>query len=600
MGDSHPSPSKRQMTEGTTQQNKRRKSPRNTRSLPPSQERLISTFFPSIAGPNANQDLIRNREACEKALDSTVQIRTGDIASSSTVSHRDNTSISSSQQASFTSSIPPETNADQEEEETPMQSEGLDQTHEQRQECWTEARDIKNLVKLIKTQVEGINKYITKAPTKDTRQDEILALNKTVSNLEIIASALKSKQTGKIKLEVIMDTLKEQQNIQSNKEVQGTERREKIFEAARVSIIDHNKPQAGSHESTTSEGEIPPYMVKKMTELIEERLKKAKLESSLEKRTREVTSRTETQRKENSIRMASPPPPSDEMKQICLGKAREYKQKLEDSNFKPTKPSALWLTSFDNRKMTKIIDEANFTTLPGKTTHGPAWDGALATKISFRSEKHAINAETIFRRNIKNLPDGIKDIIHIGLPSYGAWKLFEIRTEFIKADTWESMMNVSNLNEPKAIAKLIKDLCEWNKGALWEGDIQKAHITHDKDDPNMAALILRVGPLTFDYYKILKKEKTAFLNIKDETIQLIPIYTPYCCWGCFQFSHLKNECPNATQWTPNFKEDKPFCGLCDSKGLRNTKHKAAMRGCPVFETWATNLEEKCLYHQGGY
>ena len=307
-------------------------------------------------------------------------------------------------------------------------------------------------------------------------------------------------------------------------------------------------------------------------------------------------------KKEQFVARPAPPPPSAELQAKCLAKAREYLALLQPSTYSPNRPSSLWITSFDNRPVNELIDEATYTTLPGKTTHKPAWPGSLAIKISFKTEEQALNAATLFRRNIKNYSKEIKDLLHFGTPTFGAWKFFELRTGYIHINKWEKIMNTPNLNDPTALERLIRNLCRWNQGSLWESDIQKVHFSYAKRNLNEATLVFKTGPMSFDFYKVMKKEGQAFLHVEglDEAIPIVPLYSPYCCWGCYQFSHLKNECPNEDLWAPHIKNTKPYCDLCQSHGLTSLEHKPAMKGCHTFDTWATNLETESIYFQGGY
>lgn len=603
MDDPSNPPLKRQTKEPTKQKPKKPKNKRNAFSLPPSQEKSSSSG-PSKSGRQSSAtDFLHDREACSEAIkmiQAAVQDQSVVQSASREVTPSQCSSIQSSPQ--FSQGTQTITNVPQLEDETGKQKEPQQEQKEMK-EGWNNMKDVKDLIKVLKVHMDGVDHYIDRAPARESRKDEIAILDKYVVNMENISTALKDKKTGQIKIMVTLDTTAESEiSRQLDKQTEAS-RRERIFETGRIRVTNQNQATEQPKETDGEEG-LPATLVKKLNELIEGKLRKAQQEITVVKETSGTSGKSKegTPKKREETPRELPPPPSSELQRLCLEKAKEYAAQLKDSKHTPSKPSALWITSFDNREVHQIIDEANYTTLPGMTTYGPAWEGALAIKVNFRSEEKAKNAAVIFRRNIRLLGKDTISLLHIGLPSFGAWKPFELRTDFIKVTLWEKVMNTTNINDPAALNTLINNICEWNRGTLWNRDIQRAHLTHGKEDPNVAALVLKTGPLTFDYYKVLKKLGRAYISIKgmEKSVAIELIYTPYCCWGCFEFTHLKNTCPNKTQWSPNYKNGDPHCGLCESEGLANFHHKAAAKGCPTFDSWAEKLEEECVYFQGGY
>ena len=606
MDDQQQKTSKRQATD---EKNKKGKRPRNKRissSLPPSQETLISSYFPKATTSKPGSDLATDRAACEQAL-ATLQPTQSDL------SHH--TSQSSSHEPSRQSQL------SQTEQSQATQLSGqtaeqptllLEQNVEGQVSLWTQNKEIRNLINLLRIHMNAVDGYIIRSPSKDPRRKELLILDKYVTNIENISMALRSSKTKMANLVITIDDSSELE-IEEKVKQQTKVTKECFLEGAKITIT-YEKQQPTTSTSIMDEEETSSQpLLKQVSDFIEERIKKAKTEMTSFKEKSSTSINDEPKAKKTTTKRGDTdvgprqedllfPSPSEETKKVCLDKAREYTKLLRDSNYSPTKPSALWITSFDNQSVNELIDEAYYVTLPGKTSHDEAWKGALAVKVCFKNQKYAAEALTHFKRNIKRLDKDTTDKLHICTPSFGAWKLFEMRTEYLKVDDWERVMDEPNINDPSAINKLIANLCKWNQGWLWERDIQKAHFVFGKNDINVAALFLKTGPMSFDVYKVLKKENRAHLNIRGmpSSVQITLIYTPYCCWGCFDFSHLKNDCRDPQNWPRLTKNGKPYCGLCASKKLGNTEHKAAIKGCPTFDAWAEKLEEDCVYFQGGY
>ena len=606
MDDSQQKTLKRQAAGERDQKGKRSRHKRVSNSLPPSQEALISSYFPKATTSKSGTDLALNREACEQVL-ATLQPTQSDQSR--------NTSQSSDHE------LPHQSQSSQAEQSQVTQTEGqateqpihaTDQNPTDQVSLGIENKEIRNLVNLMRIHMNAVDGYIIRSPSRDPRRKELLILDKYVTNIESIAMALRSSKTKVTNLVVTIDESSEQE-IEETVKQQTKVTKECFLEGAKITIT-YEKQQPTASTSTMDEEEASSQpLLKQVSDFIEEKIKKAKTEmtnfkvkpntastdEAKEKRT--VTKRGDTDTEPGQDKTFFPPP-SDAMQKICLEKAREYANLLQESNYIPAKPSALWITSFDNQSIDQLIDEAYYTTLPGKTSHDEAWKGALAVKVCFKNQKYATEALVHFKRNIKRLDKDTIAKLHICTPSFGAWKLFEMRTEYLKVDDWERVMDEPNINNPSAINKLITNLCMWNQGWLWERDIQKAHFVFGKNDINSAALFFKTGPMTFDVYKVLKKENRAHLNIRGmrSSVQINLIYTPYCCWGCYDFSHLKNDCRDPKQWPRTTRNGKPYCGLCDSQKLSNTEHKAAIKGCPTFDAWAEKLEEDCVYFQGGY
>lgn len=615
------SPTKRPKNDQPIQGKKRAKKKKESSSLPPSQERLLTTYFPKISATTALPDCIQNREICEQAITLTEKIHPNKPNETSQASNSDDSIHSASQQSQTSQILPPNYIQNQlqtlaimqnTEQTTPSQQEQQPQQHPVLKEG-EKNKEVNNLFKLIKTQMDAVDLYIKRVPAKESRKDELIALDKINANLQVMSSSLLLAKSTEIKLQITQEALDNINYLQRSSSKKDANRRESIFQAAQLKVQMVNQQQTTEEE----EGSLPPAMISKMNQLIEEKLKKAaeelknvnvtspepKLPSRANYHLMEENNQTKkrTDEEEEISTRPIPPPPSKQLQEICLTKAKEFAKSPQDTSYIPIRPSSLWLTSMDNQQVDQLIDEANYTTLPGKVRHGPAWEGSLATKITFRTQEQALNAAILFKRNIRNLSEDINNLIHVGTPSFGAWKLFELRTEFVEVNFWERTMQTTNINDPKAIETLVQKLCQWNQGSLWNRDIRKALINHGKCNINEAALILKVGPLTFDFYKVMKKQGKASLNIQGErSISIFPLYTPYCCWGCYSSAHLKNGCPNPELWKPQVIRGKPYCGLCEREGLSDLNHKAAMKGCPIFDAWAVKLESKCTYFRGGY
>lgn len=600
-----PGKEKRHLTRQCESGSKKPRSKRKTASLPPSQERAISSFFPVISTTRSVQDCIANREACVQALDLSKASHVDQISAQLTPAGP-SSSLHASQNETDTSTFS-QISSLHTNDETPSQAattsteiSAATSPHEQ---------EYKNLIKILKIHLNAVDAYIARVPSEDAREQEVLMLNKYVLNMQTTSSYLQNAISSKAELKIVIDdSTREEINRQASygKRIGRIQR---MMDAASFNITTSEEHPSLTDNAAKQDHLLPPTMVKQMTELIEEKIRKAKQEimdhrnkqSDKDPKDFHTSRETGEEAKKNidkrNLRKLKMPPPTEELMKICLNKAKEFLTIKGHSEHVPINPSALWITPRNNQELNQLLDEAFYITLPGVVSYRPAWQGALAIKITFKYKEQISSGKDIFMHNISKLPEDTKALIHVGIPSYGAWTLFDIRTEFKSIEFWEELMSTTNLNDPDAIDKLVSEICQWNQGALWERDIYKPYMVHEKNNLKSSALHLTVGPMTFDYYKVLKSKNKATLKVGNDKLKITPIFTPYICWNCYAHDHLSNAC-NATKILRSRKE--LHCDLCQREKMVNVKHRAATKGCPIFDAWASELQKKSTFFMGGY
>lgn len=484
------------------------------------------------------------------------------------------------------------------------------------------------ILTLIEQQVEGVKEYISLKRTHENFERELPLLNRLVANLGTIATVIQTpnQKYNSVMLNFAHPSVQRYYEQISNKSSTATSNPFK--QAANLVITPSASNTELSQELPSLTKELPASWIKQINEIIEKKIQASnhgQLQQNLQSKSQDsqdtsqhitpteidtlpqnislqVTSNPVNETEEEQESTQSLSPPSIALQAICLIQAKKYWSVVQSSEYTPMSPSALWIASFDNRKITDFLDPVYYNTIPGVTSVKSAWPNSLAVKVNFQPRSSALLADAIFARNIKNLPEEVKSLIHYGVPSFGGWKFFEIRSIPWHVDNWERVMNTANLNDPKALNALTLSLCQLNKGKLWYRDIKKPYITYDKKNHHLASLVLKVGCMTFDFHKLANMQNTLKFLIEEgkPPHRFSLVYNPYYCWGCYKLDHLKNDCPTKETWPPKFKNGEHHCDLCHSMKLPNTKHKVATEDCSIFKIWTENLKKHTLHFRGGY